>query len=102
MLDVSATPDKRASAIDVVAAVRAAIAIPLTVGGGVRSEADAERLLKAGADKVAVNTAAVRDASLLDRLSQRFGRQCTVLSLDAVDDEVVVDGWRTKDRKSVV
>lgn len=83
MLDVSATPEGRGSATDTVARVREVLAIPLTVGGGVRSEDDAERLLKAGADKVAVNTAAAHDPSLLDRLAQRFGCQCTVLALDA-------------------
>ena len=63
--------------------VRAALSIPLTVGGGVRSADDAGRLLDAGADKVGVNTAAVDDPSLLTVLADRFGRQCTILALDA-------------------
>lgn len=87
ILDVSATPEGRANAAETVAAVRQVLGIPLTVGGGVRSVDDASRLLDAGADKVAVNTAAVRDPSLLTALSTRFGAQCTVLSLDAARSE---------------
>jgi imidazoleglycerol phosphate synthase cyclase subunit len=83
ILDVSATPQKRANATHTVAAVREVLGIPLTVGGGVREVADAERLLLSGADKVATNTAAVKDPSLLERLASRFGVQCTVLALDA-------------------
>ena len=83
LLDVSATPEGRANAAHTVRAVRRELGIALTVGGGVRTVEDAERLLLAGADKVAVNSAAVADPSLLDRLAVRFGRQCVVLSLDA-------------------
>jgi imidazoleglycerol phosphate synthase cyclase subunit len=83
LLDVSATPEERSHALDVVRAVREALPLPLTVGGGVRTAADAEALLSAGADKVAVNTAAVQRPELLDELAQRFGRQCTILALDA-------------------
>jgi len=83
ILDVSATPEGRATAADTVAAVRAVLPLPLTVGGGVRAVEDAARLLGAGADKVAVNTAAVQDPALLSRLAARFGAQCVVLALDA-------------------
>lgn len=83
LLDVSATPAGRRHAVDVVRAVRACLGIPLTVGGGVRALADAEALLAAGADKVAVNTAAVARPAFLAELAARFGRQCTVLALDA-------------------
>lgn len=83
MLDVSATPEQRATSVETVERVRSVLDIPITVGGGVRSDEDAARLLSAGADKVAVNSAAVRDPRLLTRLAQRFGRQCVVLSLDA-------------------
>ena len=82
-LDVSATPEGRKTCVETVRAVRAGLGIPLTVGGGVRSAGDAAALLEAGADKVGVNTAAVLDPGLLDELSRRFGRQCTVLALDA-------------------
>ncbi|GMV38608.1 MAG: imidazole glycerol phosphate synthase subunit HisF [Myxococcales bacterium] len=90
VLDVSATPEGRGTQLDTVRRVRARLSIPLTVGGGVRTEDDAGALLDAGADKVAVNTAAVREPALLARLSERFGRQCTVLALDAA---AVGAGW---------
>lgn len=83
ILDVSATPEGRGHAVDTVAAVREVLDVPLTVGGGVRRVEDAEALLSAGADKVAVNSAAVADPSLLSLLADRFGVQCTVLALDA-------------------
>ena len=87
ILDVSATPEGRNTGLDTVRQVRLAISIPLTVGGGVRELKDASRLLEAGADKVAVNTAAVTEPRLLARLADRFGRQCTVLAIDAVAAE---------------
>lgn len=90
VLDVSATPEGRGTQLDTVRRVRARLSIPLTVGGGVRTEDDAGALLDAGADKVAVNTAAVREPALLARLAERFGRQCTVLALDAA---AVGAGW---------
>ncbi|MDE2480738.1 MAG: imidazole glycerol phosphate synthase subunit HisF [bacterium] len=83
LLDVTATNDRRASAYDTVAAVSAVIDVPLTVGGGVRDVADVARLLDAGADKVAINSAAVADPSLLTRAAERFGTQCVVISVDA-------------------
>ncbi|RME75101.1 MAG: imidazole glycerol phosphate synthase subunit HisF [Planctomycetota bacterium] len=83
LLDVSATPEQRATATDTVGAVRRVLSIPLTVGGGVRSVDDADRLLGAGADKVGVNTAAVRDPDLVAQLAERFGRQCVVVAIDA-------------------
>lgn len=86
ILDVSATPEGRRARRRTVEKVRARVSIPLTVGGGVRSVEDAERLLLAGADKVAVNTAALADPDLLDALARRFGRQCTVVSIDASAD----------------
>lgn len=90
MLDVSATPEGRSTAADTVARIRARVALPLTVGGGVRSVEDARRLLNAGADKVAVNTAAVADPSLLTRLCEALGRQCVVLAVDAAQ---LGDSW---------
>jgi cyclase len=95
LLDVSATPGGRATAAHTVAAVRAALPVPLTVGGGVRSAEDAARLLSAGADKVAVNSAAVARPELLRELSDRFGRQCIVLSIDAT---ALGDGWQVVTR----
>jgi len=83
ILDVSATPEGRANAADTVASVRAVLSIPLTVGGGVRTIEDAQRLLEAGADKVSINTAAVANPELVANLAARFGTQCTVVAIDA-------------------
>jgi len=83
ILDIAASPEARDTQVDTVRRVRAAVRIPLTVGGGVRSEADASRLLAAGADKVSVNTAAVRNPSLVEELAGAFGCQCVVLAVDA-------------------
>lgn len=87
MLDVSATNEGRATAVRTVREIRRALSIPLTVGGGIRSIDDAARLLDAGADKVSVNSAAVRDPDLITRLADRFGRQCVVLAIDAARAE---------------
>lgn len=83
VLDVSATPEGRAHRHDTVQAIRKVLSIPLTCGGGVRSVEDVQALLDAGADKVAVNTAAVENPGLLSRLAQRFGNQCIVVAVDA-------------------
>lgn len=92
VLDVSATPEGRGHALETVRAVRRVLPIPLTVGGGVRCFEDAAALLEAGADKVAVNTAAMARPELLSELAERFGRQCTILALDAARREAG-DGW---------
>jgi cyclase len=82
-LDITAAPEGRETDIGWVRRTAEQVFIPLTVGGGVRSEADARRLLLAGADKVGINSAAVADPDLLGRLARRFGSQCVVLSVDA-------------------
>jgi imidazole glycerol-phosphate synthase subunit HisF len=82
-LDIAAAPERRATDLDWVRRSAERIFIPLTVGGGVRSVDDARALLAAGADKVGVNTVAVADPELVDRLARRFGSQATVLSVDA-------------------
>ncbi|MGF1509844.1 MAG: imidazole glycerol phosphate synthase subunit HisF [Myxococcota bacterium] len=96
LLDVSATPSERAHGLDVVAAVRAGLGIPLTCGGGVRQLADARALLEAGADKVGVNTAAVRRPELLRELAEEFGRQCVVLAVDAAQNAAVNGGFEVR------
>lgn len=83
LLDVSATPEGRANAVETVRAVREQLSIPLTVGGGVRRLEDVARLLEAGADKVGVNTAAVRRPQLVVEMAERFGSQCTIVAVDA-------------------
>jgi imidazole glycerol-phosphate synthase subunit HisF len=82
-LDITASSDHRDAMVDVVARTAKRVFIPLTVGGGVRSVADAQRLLRAGADKVSVNTAAVERPALITELSEEFGAQAVVLAIDA-------------------
>ncbi|HEY1548017.1 MAG TPA: imidazole glycerol phosphate synthase subunit HisF [Kofleriaceae bacterium] len=82
-LDISAAPEGRSTMVDVVARTADRVFVPLTVGGGVRSVGDAERLLEAGADKIAVNTAAIREPSLVADIAARFGNQAIVVAIDA-------------------
>jgi cyclase len=82
-LDITASSGNRATTYDVVSRTAESVFIPLTVGGGVRSADDVDRLLRAGADKVAVNTAAVERPGLIAEIADRFGNQVLVLSLDA-------------------
>ncbi|HEY7479179.1 MAG TPA: imidazole glycerol phosphate synthase subunit HisF [Gemmatimonadales bacterium] len=81
-LDISASPDERRTTLEMVARVAESIFIPFTVGGGIRSVADAGAALRAGADKVSVNTAAERDPQLVSRLAESFGSQCVVAAVD--------------------
>jgi len=83
VLDVSATREARLAMLETIESVRRQLSIPLTVGGGVGSVEDAARLLNAGADKVSINSAAVRNPDLIDQMAQRFGAQCTVVAIDA-------------------
>ena len=82
-LDVTASADGRSTMLDVVRRTAESVFIPLTVGGGVRSVSDVDTLLRAGADKVGVNTAAIARPELIGEIAERFGRQVLVLSLDA-------------------
>ena len=100
-LDITATVEARATLFEAVARTAEQVFIPLTVGGGVRTVEDVQRLLRAGADKVSVNSAAVRDPGLLSAGAGTYGVQCMVLAIDARRRlggdgwEVVVDGGRT-------
>ncbi|HUS61176.1 MAG TPA: imidazole glycerol phosphate synthase subunit HisF [Acidimicrobiales bacterium] len=82
-LDITATSDDRSTMVDVVARTAEQVFIPLTVGGGVRSVADARALLRAGADKVSVNSSAVARPELVGELAREFGSQCVVVAIDA-------------------
>jgi len=102
-LDISATPEGRMTTAKMVRQVADQVFLPLTVGGGIRSVDDMRRILKAGADKVSVNSAAVRQPDLLTAAAHRFGSQCVVLAIDARRThegwwEVIVDGGRTPTR----
>ncbi len=82
-LDITASHEDRETLVHVVEAVAAEVFIPLTVGGGIRSLADVRRMLNAGADKVAINTAALREPELVREAAERFGSQCIVVAIDA-------------------
>ena len=82
-LDITASSDDRETMVHVVEEVASQVFIPLTVGGGIRSIDDIQRMLKAGADKVSINTAAVKDPEFVRRASQQFGSQCIVVAIDA-------------------
>jgi cyclase len=86
-LDITASSAARDTMVDVVARTAEQVFIPLTVGGGVRSVDDARRLLRAGADKVSVNTAAIERPDLVSELSTTFGAQCVVVAIDARRDD---------------
>lgn len=99
-LDITAAPEARGTLLEVVERTARRVFVPLTVGGGVRSTGEMKAVLRAGADRVAVNTAAVRDPELIARCARRFGRQCVVVSIDARRRdaggwEAVVAGGRT-------
>jgi imidazole glycerol-phosphate synthase subunit HisF len=91
LLDISATNEGRKTFATLVAEVGRKINIPFTVGGGISSVSDIGRLLDAGADKVSINTAAVREPQLVEAAARNFGSQCVVLAVDA---KRTSDGWR--------
>jgi cyclase len=99
-LDITATLQERPATLEVIGLTAEQVFIPLTVGGGVRGEKDIHTMLRAGADKVAINSAAVREPELLERCADRFGSQCMVVAIDARRGgrnrwEVFVDAGRT-------
>jgi len=89
-LDITASSDERGTMVRVVEKVAMQVFIPLTVGGGIRTVEDIRVMLNAGADKVSINTAAVQDVQLIDKVSARFGSQCIVVAIDARRSNV---GW---------
>lgn len=98
-LDISATVEGRGATLDVISRTAESVFIPLTVGGGIRAESDVNDMLRAGADKVSLNTAAVKDPALLASCAERFGTQCIVVAIDAKRDgpswRVHVEAGRT-------
>jgi len=107
-LDITATHEKRDTIVELARRTADNVFIPFTIGGGIRTVADAQAVLDAGADKVSINSAAVARPALIDELSARFGAQCVVLAIDAkrrADDdgwEVYVAGGRTPVGRDVV
>jgi cyclase len=105
-LDITATVEGRQATLDVISRTAEQVFIPLTVGGGVRDEDGVNALLRAGADKVSLNSAAVRDPAMLARCADRFGTQCMVIAIDARRRdgswEVVIDAGRTAVRRDAV
>ena len=105
-LDITASSDKRAITLDVVKKTAEQVFIPLTVGGGIRTVDDMRTLLKAGADKISINTAAVLNPQLIYDGSRKFGNQCIVVAIDAKKDgnswTVYTHGGRTKTDLNVI
>ncbi|MFQ5963212.1 MAG: imidazole glycerol phosphate synthase subunit HisF [Candidatus Scalinduaceae bacterium] len=105
-LDITASHEKRDIIIEVVSRTAENVFMPLTVGGGIRTIEDIRGLLKAGADKVSINTSAVKDPYFVNKASKRFGNQCIVVAIDAkreVDGwEVFINGGRTPTGKDAV
>jgi imidazole glycerol-phosphate synthase subunit HisF len=106
-LDITATHEKRDTMVELARRTADNVFVPFTIGGGIRSVADAQAVLDAGADKVSVNSAAVARPELLDELAERFGAQCVVLAIDAKQAaqqrwEVFVAGGRTATGRDAV
>jgi cyclase len=105
-LDINATHEKRDTMVELARRTADNVFVPFTIGGGIRSVADAQAVLDAGADKISVNSAAVARPELVDELADRFGAQCVVLAIDAKASgeswEVFVAGGRTASGRDVV
>ena len=100
-LDITATHEGRKTIVDVVQRTAAGVFVPLTVGGGIRTIEDMKEILRAGADKISVNSAAIRNPKLIAQGAERFGRQCIVVAIDALKNEegffeVVMNGGRIR------
>jgi cyclase len=93
LLDITATSDKRATVVQLARRVADELFIPFTIGGGIRSVADAQAVLDAGADKVSVNSAALARPGLIDELARTFGNQCVVLAIDAKQTSADPPAW---------
>jgi imidazole glycerol-phosphate synthase subunit HisF len=107
LLDITATSDKRDTVVELARRAADEVFIPFTIGGGIRSVADAQAVLDAGADKVSVNSAALADPDLIDQLAANFGAQCVVLAIDAKRNgdsgwEAYVAGGRTPTGRDAV
>ena len=90
-LDITATHEKRKTLLHLVEEVAKVVKIPFTVGGGISEKPDVDALLHAGADKISINSAAVKNPDVINELSQAFGSQCIVVAIDA---KLTDDGWK--------
>jgi imidazole glycerol-phosphate synthase subunit HisF len=95
LLDITATSDKRKTMLDVVSRTARSLFVPITVGGGIRELSDAAGVFEAGADKITINSAAVKDPSLIEKIAARFGSQAVVVAIDArrVNNSSIKDGF---------
>jgi len=98
-LDITASHEKRDTIVDLVRRCADQVFIPFTIGGGIRGEEDVRAVLGAGADKVSLNSAAIRDPSLITTCARRFGSQCIVVAIDAkrvdkTDEQASLEGWQ--------
>ncbi len=93
-LDITASSDERETMIEVVERTAASCFMPVTVGGGIRNLENIDAMLRAGADKISLNTAAVLNPDLVSDAAARFGNQCIVVAIDAKRDPAMPDGWR--------
>jgi cyclase len=105
-LDISATVEERETTLEVVRRVANRLSIPFTVGGGISSETHVTALLDAGADKVSINSAAIREPALIDRVAARFGSQCVVVAIDSKrtedGDTVFVEAGRRRTTRRTI
>src|SRR5215217_468607 len=92
-LDISASAEERGTLLDLARRTAERLFVPLTIGGGVRTADDVGRVLRAGADKVSLNTSAVQDPTVLERAAYRFGAQCVVASIDAKGGGPGAETW---------
>ncbi|MGA2354783.1 MAG: imidazole glycerol phosphate synthase subunit HisF [Terriglobales bacterium] len=93
LLDITATSDKRKTMLDVVSRTARSLFVPFTVGGGIRELSDATDVFEAGADKIAINSAAVKDPALIGKIAARFGSQAVVVAIDARRNDSVENGF---------
>src|SRR5439155_15068665 len=100
-LDISATPDERAALLEVARRTAERLFIPLTIGGGIRSADDAARALRAGADKISINSAIVARPELVTECAARFGAQCVVASIDARRSEGRGESGRSDNSRAI-
>ena len=105
-LDITATVERRKTLVELVKQVARELSIPFTVGGGIKTAADVEALLSAGADKISINSSAVRNPNLIEELAERFGSQCIVVAIDSREiggsPRVCLDGGRTPTERNSI